>query len=435
MWKATRGKDTVYLLGTIHGAKFDFYPLPVEMDQAFERSRHLVLEVVIDRVDVEKLKPAVEAISYYKPPDKLSLHLSEETKRVMEEYLRWSGESWALYEKYRPWLVVEMLAGSRRWRGESFKGSLGIDRYLLSRARNLGKAVSELETAEFQSTLFKNLSDKVQDKLLQVTIKHLKDMDEETKAVVKAWKNGDVDMLESYSRDAKKDPDLAPYDKVLLDDRNIGMAAKLEQLLKTKPGPHFVAVGAAHMVGETGLPNLLKKQGFSVEQITAKPAGTEPSAEKLVKRRFPREGFSIWLPGQPKRSASLIQSIDTVSFEFNEIPDGIYYIQCITIPVDESKLSIPGPLLLDKLVAECTRKYNVIGRKTISIEGNPGREADYVPKTPRDIPAGLGKEDIGARLRAVLVGRKVFMLLAVGKKPWLKCSHVNQFMDSLELAK
>jgi uncharacterized protein len=62
---------------------------------------------------------------------------------------------------------------------------------------------------------------------------------------------------------------LIPFTMALLNNRNIGMAAKIEPFLKSKGSPLFVAVGSAHMVGETGLPNLLKKQGFEVEQLTA----------------------------------------------------------------------------------------------------------------------------------------------------------------------
>jgi uncharacterized protein YbaP (TraB family) len=38
-------------------------------------------------------------------------------------------------------------------------------------------------------------------------------------------------------------------------------AAELE-----KPGEHFLVVGTAHMVGDRGVPALLRKRGFTIEE-------------------------------------------------------------------------------------------------------------------------------------------------------------------------
>ncbi|MCP5040788.1 MAG: TraB/GumN family protein, partial [bacterium] len=33
-----------------------------------------------------------------------------------------------------------------------------------------------------------------------------------------------------------------------------------------KPGNHFLVVGTAHMIGERGIPSLLRRKGYTVEQ-------------------------------------------------------------------------------------------------------------------------------------------------------------------------
>jgi uncharacterized protein YbaP (TraB family) len=55
--------------------------------------------------------------------------------------------------------------------------------------------------------------------------------------------------------------------KHLLHDRNIGMADKIEELLKTSQTA-FVMPGAAHLVGEDGLIKMLQDRGYQVEQVT-----------------------------------------------------------------------------------------------------------------------------------------------------------------------
>jgi len=55
--------------------------------------------------------------------------------------------------------------------------------------------------------------------------------------------------------------------KKLLDDRNVTMAAKVDEYLKGKD-PVFVVVGAAHIVGDKGIAKLLRDKGYKVEQVT-----------------------------------------------------------------------------------------------------------------------------------------------------------------------
>jgi len=54
--------------------------------------------------------------------------------------------------------------------------------------------------------------------------------------------------------------------KKLIDDRNVTMAAKLEDYLKGKE-QFFVVVGALHLVGEKGVARLLQDKGYKVETM------------------------------------------------------------------------------------------------------------------------------------------------------------------------
>ena len=52
----------------------------------------------------------------------------------------------------------------------------------------------------------------------------------------------------------------------LIDDRNTAMTAKIEGFLQT-PKSYFVAVGAAHLVGDNGILSQLQRKNFKVEQL------------------------------------------------------------------------------------------------------------------------------------------------------------------------
>lgn len=280
-WKAKKGSKVVYLLGTIHTAPPSLYPLPKEIERAFDESKCLVVEVDISKrkIDPAKVEALVAACGKYTPPDKLSKHLSPGTKRVVDAYLNWAGESWEMYDQYKPWYVRELIGASVPRRGDlsKLRKVLGIDLHFLAKASARKKPVAEFETVEFQLGLDSKLADDVQDKLLQVSLLEIKDTDAMMTGIFDAWKSGDPQKMERTAiHVSAENPELIPFTRALLDNRNLGMAAKIEPLLKTKGSPLFVAVGSAHMVGETGLVNLLKKKGFDVEQVTADPEEAQP---------------------------------------------------------------------------------------------------------------------------------------------------------------
>ena len=54
--------------------------------------------------------------------------------------------------------------------------------------------------------------------------------------------------------------------KAMFFDRNVKMALKLEELLKTKQS-YFVIVGAGHLVGKKGILKLLNKGDYVIRQL------------------------------------------------------------------------------------------------------------------------------------------------------------------------
>jgi len=63
------------------------------------------------------------------------------------------------------------------------------------------------------------------------------------------------------------DPGLTPIYEKLVDERNKIMAGKVQEYLDATDGSYFVVVGAGHLVGKTGIVQLLREKGYSVEQL------------------------------------------------------------------------------------------------------------------------------------------------------------------------
>lgn len=270
LFKATRGDDLIYLLGTIHVAKPNFYPLPRGILDAFNESNHLYLEIPIN--DESFIKKSEEIRSKmkgtYDPPDKLKDKLSPETKKAFEEYLAWSGETWDMYNKYRPWLANNILSGSLPRRGEleEYKGRYGIDNYLCAQAMLNDVTVGGLEPPDRE--FFAKLEEPVQDKILLSSLLDLKNREKDIKEIFEIWKSGDVEGMAQLDADEEKQfPELRAFHKVMLDDRNKNMVKRLMEIIKEKDGPYFVAVGSAHLGGPAGMIKFLQEEGFKVEQM------------------------------------------------------------------------------------------------------------------------------------------------------------------------
>ena len=90
-------------------------------------------------------------------------------------------------------------------------------------------------------------------------------------SLIEAVKNGDEATLAEFllaGRDYS-DPLMSEYNTKLWDERDAGMAEKLEEFLSLEEadGDFFVAVGAGHTLGDTGLVHVMTEKGYTVERI------------------------------------------------------------------------------------------------------------------------------------------------------------------------
>jgi uncharacterized protein YbaP (TraB family) len=266
MWKITSGASTVYLVGSIHMVPKDFYPLPAEIEKAFDDSSTLVLEI-----DERKADPASLAkVGIYTDGDDIDNHLNADTKAEFDKYADTQDSMTRMtLHKMRPWCAANTI-GILEVQKRGFDKDYGVDKHFLQEAEAKNKTVEELETIDSQIHAFSDFSDDLQDKLLKSSLVDMGHMDEDAKDMLGAWKTGDADLMDKVAtRDEKENPDLQPVMEKLLYERNIGMAQKIEQYLKTGKKT-FVVVGSAHVTGPRGLVALLgKTKKYKIEQVSA----------------------------------------------------------------------------------------------------------------------------------------------------------------------
>lgn len=253
MWLVDDGKNSIYLLGSIHAASPDLYPIkPVILD-AFDKSSALVVELKLG--DVEPMKIMNKAI--YKDTMTLEKAVSEENYKMFVDFFAKHNMPALVYNKFKPWFAVLTMVNLDMAEG-GIEADLGIDMFFLDRADSLKMDVKEIETIDRQLQVFDSFEDN-SESFIQYTLKEAEQTDEMVKEMLIAWKNGDIKTLEKQIMIDDADEGMKKIMYELIDKRNYEMAAKIEKYLQDSENKYFVIVGAGHLIGENGIINILAK--------------------------------------------------------------------------------------------------------------------------------------------------------------------------------
>jgi uncharacterized protein len=263
IWKVTAPAGSLYLVGSVHLLTKDYYPLSPALDKAFKDSDLLVEEA--DLGELESLASQFTLLSRGMLPENQSLDtvVSAATYALVTKRVSALGMPIEPLKRFKPWMLA-MTLEALEWQKAGFDATLGLDRHFYDRAKVDGKRVQGLETADFQLSIFDQMTKDEQDRMLAES---LKDLDREQASVVtltNAWKAGDAATVERLVLDdVKGDPVM--YGRLLV-NRNRNWLPTLDALLN-RTGRAFVVVGAAHLVGPDGLLAMFKAKGYKVEQL------------------------------------------------------------------------------------------------------------------------------------------------------------------------
>ncbi|BCB95787.1 GumN protein [Dissulfurispira thermophila] len=260
LWEIKSDTATVYLLGSVHFMKKDAYPLDNKIEDAFKKSSILVVEANINdaaKADVQRLM----ANAYYRGDDTLDKHISRDTYELLKRETERIGIPIQMINKQKPWIIALTLSSLELMK-LGFMPNDGIDIHFLSRAEN--KKIVELEGVNYQMRLISSFSDYEQELFLLYTLKDLKTTREDMNTLMSAWRNGDVKTMEAIIYKGNNMQLYPIYEKMIY-ERNSRMTSQIEQFLKTNE-TYFVVIGAAHLIGDSGIINALKGKGYSIKQ-------------------------------------------------------------------------------------------------------------------------------------------------------------------------
>ena len=260
-WEIKKGDASIYVLGTIHVADKDFYPLEDRILEAFDKADRLVSELGGKKEkEMETLQEKLEIriLQNFNPKKDLSNFLSEDEINVIKQEL---GENIAVpLLKFNPW-VLTLALNQVLYAKADLDPQNGIDMHLLNRAGK--KNIEALESIDEQLDLLSSGTFEEQLKALKETIDELQNADktidwltklkklylENNTEELKDFIGSLLDMSEGISNDA------------LLKDRNIVWSDKFEEYLN-KGGTTFVFAGLAHFLGEDSVFEQMRIKGI-----------------------------------------------------------------------------------------------------------------------------------------------------------------------------
>lgn len=265
-WKIRSGNNQLYLLGSIHVAREDLYPLPFLIEEGFEASDILVVEADIGKSEIETKEEMAFIVQAGSGPDEHTLTngLSPKTYALAKKKLKNAGLDIRHFNRFKPWVVAFTLTGVELQR-LGFKPEFGIDYHFIQKAQGTKKIV-ELEGIREQIAYLNDFSTEEQEQFLLYTLVDLERFETQIEAMFRAWSRGDAKAFDRMIQESfTSRPELASISEKLVNQRNKTMLVKIESFLKEKKN-FFVVIGAGHLVGEEGIVSLLKQKGYTVEQ-------------------------------------------------------------------------------------------------------------------------------------------------------------------------
>jgi uncharacterized protein YbaP (TraB family) len=267
IWRVSDGDSSIHVFGSVHVFTREMDWRTPQFDNLLAAADKVVFEVVLDvdayatiaQISLEKGRIADGSLADLLRPDDYA-ELTSAAENV--------GLDMAILDSLQPWLATMTLmqaAGPAMLAGVE----LQID------AEVPADRKESLETAAEQMGFF---ADAPMDEQIANLMSAVHGAESglllALDPIIDSWARGDLDGLLGAMEAQLTAADQPAYDR-LIRQRNERWIGPLEQMLADN-ADNFVIVGAAHLVGESGVPSLLAAEGYTVERVDAVDVDTRP---------------------------------------------------------------------------------------------------------------------------------------------------------------
>ena len=276
LYKVTDASDNIiWLFGTIHVGREDFFPLPDYALNALYESDALAVEFDLTEfeTDFSAQTACLQKLTYSDGStidDHIPKDLYDDSVKTLKENSFYNK----MFDYYMP-SMWSSLIDNVSYMKLGIDVNSGVDRHLIKLAKEKNIEVLDVESAEFQYNMLAEFSPQLQELILRESVKSYNESSE-TKSgldeLMEAWFKGDEKVVTDLINE--DDPDLTDDEKLiyneylekLITSRNKTMPEYAENTLKSGKTV-FMAVGMGHIVGDGGVKDSLEKLGYKVEVI------------------------------------------------------------------------------------------------------------------------------------------------------------------------
>ncbi len=264
LWAVTDEDTTMYLFGTFH-------LLPESLDWRSEAVEAALADSSVIVFEVDALSPEAQQqsqallpqLGFNAPGSPLSSLLDEETNALLAEVAPAIGMTPQMLEPFQPWLASLTIALTQ-FAALGFEPNSGVEAVLNAEAETAGMEKAYLETIEQQLRFFADMPMELQTAYFAQGLRDIERTPAMVDEMVTSWATGDVDALYAILVAEMRDSAPEVYETLIV-ERNADWAPQLVEMMETREGGIFVAVGAGHMPGEYGVVALMRDAGYAVE--------------------------------------------------------------------------------------------------------------------------------------------------------------------------
>ncbi|MCB5187861.1 TraB/GumN family protein [Methylobacillus caricis] len=257
LWRLESQQGSIsYLFGTIHTDDPRVTNLAEPVTKAVEESEIFLMEIL----------PSSDTAPYFMRDTTLDKLLSQQELEKVFELADFHGIDRDMAMRMKPWLLAMVFDLP------SSQSPYTLDVQLYMQAQRAGKKVQALESATEHFGALESITWEEQMLMLRsVLARSQEEKEADFERLVSAYEAGDLRKVGELDEQMTGDTlPKALWDKLrvkLLDERNVVMTQRIA--IQASNHKMFIAVGAAHLPGESGLLRRLAILGFKVSPVNA----------------------------------------------------------------------------------------------------------------------------------------------------------------------
>ncbi|MEN3792776.1 TraB/GumN family protein [Fulvimarina sp. MAC3] len=275
-WKIEKeGVEPSYLLGTIHLPDPRVVTLPKNVAEAIDNADRTVLELaeIADPTAMAGIMFSMPDIMMLPGDETLDSILSAEDYKTVSDALAKKSVPISAMNKMQPWFISASMAMPDCPALPQDDPSASLDPEIAKRALADGQEVLGLETVQEQLSVLSSMPIDTQVVQLVSAMEHIDVVNDMMETMVGLYVDEQtgaiMPTLQALFPNAESlvggNATFAAFEDAILDNRNLLMTERMIPFLEE--GNSFVAVGALHLIGETGIVNGLREKDWTVTRV------------------------------------------------------------------------------------------------------------------------------------------------------------------------